>query len=166
MGDIADMILEGLLDEETGEYIGDHPKGGGGFPWSLARDLREAAIERKEAETMKLTTFVQGDLPNLASHCKQEACGFSLYRGVLVQWDEDHDERVLSVLDEMPARVLDRLMVVQEHEGSIAFLWDGVAAEELYYEEGDELSIYDGDIWHVLSSVSLEEGSGPGTIWK
>jgi len=23
MGDIADMMLEGLLDEETGEYIGD-----------------------------------------------------------------------------------------------------------------------------------------------
>lgn len=23
MGDIADMILEGLLDEQTGEYIGD-----------------------------------------------------------------------------------------------------------------------------------------------
>lgn len=23
MGEIADMILEGLLDEETGEYIGD-----------------------------------------------------------------------------------------------------------------------------------------------
>lgn len=26
MGDIADMILEGLLDEETGEYIGDRNK--------------------------------------------------------------------------------------------------------------------------------------------
>lgn len=24
MGEITDMILEGLLDEETGEYIGHH----------------------------------------------------------------------------------------------------------------------------------------------
>ena len=46
MGDIADMMLEGILDEETGEYIGDHnlEKYGTeapGFPVSLEREARE-----------------------------------------------------------------------------------------------------------------------------
>jgi hypothetical protein len=45
MGDIADMMLEGTLDEETGEYIGEHnlKKYGTeapGFPVSLARETR------------------------------------------------------------------------------------------------------------------------------
>ena len=43
MGDIADMILEGLLDEETGEYVGDiNEKVYGvqspGFPVSHSRE--------------------------------------------------------------------------------------------------------------------------------
>lgn len=37
MGDIADGILDGDFDEETGEYIGP----GMGFPRSLAREQRE-----------------------------------------------------------------------------------------------------------------------------
>jgi hypothetical protein len=43
MGDIADMVLEGLLDEETGEYIGDrnleeYGFEAPGFPVSYERD--------------------------------------------------------------------------------------------------------------------------------
>lgn len=43
MGDIADMILEGILDEYTGEYIGDFNKEifgtkSPGFPISLERE--------------------------------------------------------------------------------------------------------------------------------
>jgi len=46
MGDIADMMIDGLLDEETGEYIGDYnlEKYGTyspGFPVSIERDKRE-----------------------------------------------------------------------------------------------------------------------------
>lgn len=56
MGEIAEMMLEGLLDEETGEYIGDHnlerygtktP----GFPVSLEREARE----RSEKATNKVS---------------------------------------------------------------------------------------------------------------
>lgn len=41
MGDIADMMLEGLLDEQTGEYIGDtnerlYGEAAPGFPVSYA----------------------------------------------------------------------------------------------------------------------------------
>lgn len=43
MGDIADMMLEGILDEETGEYIGDinetfYGTESPGFPISYQRD--------------------------------------------------------------------------------------------------------------------------------
>ena len=46
MGDIADMMLEGLLDEETGEYIGDvneeiYGEEAPGFPISYERQRRE-----------------------------------------------------------------------------------------------------------------------------
>lgn len=45
MGDIADMMLEGILDEETGEYIGDYNKrvygeAAPGFPVSQERNKR------------------------------------------------------------------------------------------------------------------------------
>jgi hypothetical protein len=51
MGEIADMMLEGLLDEETGEYIGDHNKAkygveAPGFPVSLNREAREKAEQK------------------------------------------------------------------------------------------------------------------------
>ena len=47
MGDIADMMLEGLLDEETGEYIGDinesvFGNSAPGFPISYERQSRES----------------------------------------------------------------------------------------------------------------------------
>lgn len=45
MGDIADMMLEGLLDEETGEYIGDrnlkrYGTEAPGFPISYDRQVK------------------------------------------------------------------------------------------------------------------------------
>ena len=57
MGDIADMMLDGTLDEETGEYIGDYnlDKYGSespGFPVSIEREAREKA-ERKTQNIAK-----------------------------------------------------------------------------------------------------------------
>ncbi len=53
MGDIADMMLDGTLDEETGEYIGDHnlEKYGmesPGFPVSLEREAREEREQKAD----------------------------------------------------------------------------------------------------------------------
>ena len=55
MGDIAEMMLEGLLDEETGEYIGDinskrYGSESPGFPVSYERDRRESN-QRKSNKT-------------------------------------------------------------------------------------------------------------------
>jgi len=52
MGEIADMMLDGTLDEETGEYIGDINKSvygveSPGFPVSYERERRERREKSK-----------------------------------------------------------------------------------------------------------------------
>lgn len=96
-----------------------------------------------------ITTFRATELPNMATHCSQEMCGFSIYRGVLVQWDEDHDERVLTVLDKMPAVVVDQLLVIQEHEAVLGLIWDRWIPNK--YVEGVEVEV-EGDVWRINSS--------------
>ncbi len=51
MGEYADMLLDGTLDEETGEYIGDrNEKRFGseapGFPVSYERETREKSANK------------------------------------------------------------------------------------------------------------------------
>lgn len=60
MGEIADMLIEGLLDEETGEYIGDHNLAvygveAPGFPVSLQRERRNAKNRKKSKKAAKQT---------------------------------------------------------------------------------------------------------------
>lgn len=107
-----------------------------------------------DASTRRVPTFRESDFPNMALHGKQSDYGFSLYRGVLVQWDEDHDERVLDVLDRFPVNMIERLLIVQEHEGSIAFVWKGKVPAK--YKD-DDSGVYspDGDWWAVVSSTAL-----------
>ena len=100
---------------------------------------------------MRVATILQSDLPNMASHCDQSKCGFSVYRGVLVQWDEDHDERILDVLDDMPSYTRSFLIAVQEHKGVIAFVWDSAVPEG--YEADDGIDTESGDWWHIVSST-------------
>lgn len=95
-------------------------------------------------------TFFENDLPNMATHRNQVECGFSLYAGVLVQWDEDHDLRVLTLLDQMPRAARERLLIVQEHEGSVSFVWkNGVPAG---YNVRDYVEA-EGDTWNIHRSV-------------
>ena len=105
----------------------------------------------KTPKTIQVT-----DLPNLATHRKQEECGLSVYRGVLVQWDEDQDTRILGVIDKMPASVVDRLLVTQKHEGIISFVWDGPVPHG--YEAGKDVVAFDEegeDYWIIHTSHSL-----------
>ena len=83
MGDIADMMLEGILDEETGEYIGDYNKQkygteAPGFPVSIERDKREKVEQKsqniaKNAAQQKTKCLVCGKkvkVTGLAMHTK------------------------------------------------------------------------------------------------
>lgn len=111
-----------------------------------------------------MKTFFAKQLPN--ARIGEFDDGFSIYRGVLVQWDQDHDERVLQVLDEMPAAVLEKLLVVHESKGGIWFIWDGPTPKG-YEEGGPGVTVSDhiknetedtdefGDWWPVNESLSL-----------
>jgi hypothetical protein len=106
------------------------------------------------------------ELPNNASHCAQSACDLPIiYKGVVVQWDEDHDERVLGVLDEMPESIRRELIVVQEHEGGIAFIWRDClpARYQEYQDDGLDTGIIapDGDYWAINSSIAVSTKNDP-----
>ncbi len=94
-----------------------------------------------------LVTFTEKDFPNCASHCPQHECGFAIHRGILVQWDEDHDHRVLLFIDELTDAERDRLVIVQEHEGQLSLVWDSPPENPF-----DDV-VVDGDTWTVTHSV-------------
>lgn len=108
---------------------------------------------------MKRNTVVfhASDFPNMATHCLQAECGFSLYRGILVQWDEDQDERILSFVDSLPDHIRVRLLVAQEHEAALALRWKGPTPDG--YQEGSEFDV-DGDVWYVDTSYGLTVDAG------
>lgn len=99
-------------------------------------------------------TIFGSQFPNMATHGPQSHYGFSIYRGVLVQWDEDHDLRVLEVLDAMPAKILDMLLIVQEHEGAISFVWKFFVPKG-YGEDDNGITAKDGDWWVITKSIAV-----------
>lgn len=93
--------------------------------------------------TVYLSSVMQGGFP-VGEHNQ-----ITLYRGVLVVFDEDVDTRVLTWLDEQPCEVVDTLFMVQEHEGSLTLLWK--KAMPAHLKEGDSVDV-DGDVWSVFVS--------------
>lgn len=96
----------------------------------------------------------KSDLPNMASHCKQELCGSCYHEGVFVQWDEDHDERVLSFIMTIPPDIRKSLMVVQEHKGVLGLIWRDHVPTQYQVDEWVENGS-DTDGWIINSSWAL-----------
>lgn len=59
----------------------------------------------------KLCVCNYSDLPRLNTQH-----GFSIYKGILVLWDEDFAERVLGMLNKTPQNILNELLVIGEHK--------------------------------------------------
>jgi len=97
------------------------------------------------------------DLPNMATHCDQKTCGFTVYKGVLVQWDEDEDQRILLFIDNLPANIRKELAIAQEHEAALALRWKHHIPtgyeEYVNFEVGKKRNGY--DVWFVSSSEIL-----------
>lgn len=101
-----------------------------------------------------INVFRVSDLPNMGVSMKGFSYGFSIYRGVLIQWDEDEDERILTFIDQIPAKVRCELSIVQAHEGGLGLVWcNGVPAG---YEVGKEFEV-EGDFWVVEKSKSARK---------
>lgn len=104
---------------------------------------------RKKA-LKKITIFGVDDLPNMGAGVRGFSHGFTIYRGVLIQWDEDKDERVISFINQLPDRVRCQLAIVQEHEGSLGLVWHTNVPSG--YEVGEEFEV-EGDFWVVQKSI-------------
>jgi hypothetical protein len=95
---------------------------------------------------------------------------YSLYKGVIVVWDDDSDSRVLDLLDKMSDEVRSGLLAVHEHEGSVSFRWFGYIPSD--YQEGKGVEPGDGDWWSIYESISLGKsgrttvGRGAGSLPK
>lgn len=51
------------------------------------------------------------------------ACKVSVYRGIIIQYDEDEDDRILKLVDTLPNVDLNDLIMIGEHEGFVTALW-------------------------------------------
>ena len=78
--------------------------------------------------------------------------GFSVYKDVLIQWDEDYDERVCEFIDDLNPRIRRRLISVQEREGNLALLWDESVPST--YAKGNGVDVA-GDYWTIEESIVL-----------
>ena len=78
-------------------------------------------------------------------------CGFTLYKNVLVQWDEDFDDRIIIWLNKQSEHVLNQLIMVHEHEGGLSLLWK---PGQPLLSEGKEVTVA-GDVWQIVSSVAV-----------
>ncbi len=122
------------------------------FQDCMSVDKRSAIrFHMKRTSRANLPVLFDTDLPSMATHCSQSECGFSLYRNVLIRWDEDKDERILTFVDEMPHFIRGQLLVVQEHEAVLALIWRDRIPEG--YEIGAEIEV-ERDIWTIHESTA------------
>jgi hypothetical protein len=88
----------------------------------------------------------------------EENGSWSVYRNVLVAWDEDYDARVLTWIDGLPRRVRKHLLAVSEHEGALSLLWK--CAVPPSFREGQFVSVLD-DNWCIGQSKTAGGVTGP-----
>tara|TARA_R110000803_G_scaffold82603_2_gene148771 strand:+ start:544 stop:885 length:342 start_codon:yes stop_codon:yes gene_type:complete len=86
--------------------------------------------------------------------------GFSIYRGVLVVWDEDWDKRILRVVDNIPPYERDELVAIQESKAWISFLWQDSPPRDYYNHGVWEIKTPCGDIFQSIGSYTVSSLDG------
>jgi len=123
--------------------------------------------------------FSLDDLPEYhhSESVYQNKFGFSIYKNVLIQWDEDYDKRILNFIDQMPEKYRNNLLFCHEHEANLLLFWckevpvkyreDEEIEVKMYFEDSgltekqceemeiDKNNIF--DIWNILYSVGLKK---------
>lgn len=98
---------------------------------------------------IRLNVFYKNDLDEVLLH-RWEKYGASIYKGVLVIWDEDRDDRILRFIRKNVSSV-ERffLLMAHEHEGGLDLLWSEDCPTSFMRNVNSEV---DGDHWEILSS--------------
>jgi hypothetical protein len=111
-------------------------------------------MEIKPTNQGDIAVFYDSELPALSSHCNQAECGFSIYKSTLIRWDEDSDDvRILQFIDELANDIREELLVCQQHEGTVQFIWKSQVPQG--YEKGCGVDVA-GDGWYILESIAPE----------
>lgn len=95
---------------------------------------------------MKNVIIKQIPLIDLTPMVEDLKYGVSVYRGVLIVWDEDHDNRVVEVIDQLLGEYQRKdyqLLVANESEGHIKLIWDVIPDRAPI----DVVSSCDNDVW-------------------
>lgn len=84
--------------------------------------------------------------------------GFSIYKGILVIWDEDIDGRVLRFIEELPTHLSDKLVLVAESEGVLFLRWDSAhlpgGVVPASFKDGQMVDV-GNDSWDIQESRVL-----------
>lgn len=81
--------------------------------------------------------------------------GITLYRGVLVFWDNDRDPRVLTFIDDNIEDIcMGKLIAVQERKGMLSMIWQDHVPPALKQEGTAD---GDGDCWFINYSATLSD---------
>jgi hypothetical protein len=102
-------------------------------------------------QVIKNVRILKSDIQQLLHYSNIKDEDFSIYKNVLVHWDEDHDDRVLQWLNELPEQVIEKLVYVRECEGCVNFIWSDLLPEPPY-QDGFEI---EGDFWTVNNAIVL-----------
>jgi len=76
-------------------------------------------------------------------------CGHTIYRGIFIAWDEDHDGRILRWIDGLPEPERARLLVASESKAELRLLWSGTPPSGI--DDGDSVRVM-YDSWVVRES--------------
>jgi len=103
-----------------------------------------------------ISMFRPSDLTTFDCHQRCGQHGFSYYKGVLVLWDEDHDQRIISWIESLQLPIRNQLLCCHEHEGTIGLAWrrNKIPAK---YKAGKSVLV-EGDCWTIIESIVPNPG--------
>lgn len=105
---------------------------------------------RRDVYILKISNEV---LDKIDQYKERNKYGFSIYKGVLILWDEDWDTRICSFIGNSLDHSYTDLLVAKESEGCLSLIWHGLIPYS--YQKGMCVDVLN-DSWQIIESI-LEE---------
>lgn len=99
----------------------------------------------------RMKTFKLEDIPSKGIGHPRRDYPMTVYKGVLVVYDEDKDDRIKTFIRRLSKDERENLLIAEEHEGCLHLVWDRDTYIPSHLEEGHEVDV-EGDVWAILIS--------------
>lgn len=73
--------------------------------------------------------------------------GYEVYKDVVIIWDEDHDERIKTFIDDLQENDRDNLVMCNESEGDLTLWWFNEIPQSFQSKDGVTV---EGDYWNIF----------------